>query len=57
MEICEVIYKCPDDTSPVVMNNFVNDEHKYIIRKDLVEKNDTKENNEARVISIDTENK
>ena len=34
----------------------VNGEHEDSIRKDLVEKNDTKVNVEGREISIDTEN-
>ena len=57
MEDCEAICEWPDDTFPVVMEDYVNDEHENSIRNDLVEENDTKENNEVREISIDTENK
>ena len=56
MEEGEVIYKLPYETSPVVMEDCVNNEHQYGIRKDLVYKNDTKVNDEVRRISIETEN-
>ena len=48
MEVCEVIDKPPDDTYPVVMEDYVDDEHEDIIREYLVEKNDTNENNKVR---------
>ena len=57
MQVCEVIDKLTDDRPPVVMEDCVNDEHEDSIRNYLVEENDTKENNEVREISIDTENK
>ena len=38
------------------MEDSVNDEHQYSIRKYLAEENDTKVNDEVRKISIDTEN-
>ena len=57
MEVCEVIDKFPDDTSPVVMEDYLKDEHEDRIRNDLVEENDTKENNEVRKISTETEKK
>ena len=57
MEACKVIYKCLDDTSPVVMYDYINYEYEDSIRKVLVEKNDAKENNDAIEISIETENK
>ena len=56
MEVCEVIYECPDDTSPVVMKYCVNDKHEDSIRKYLVEKNDTKVTDKVREISIETQN-
>ena len=56
VEVCGVIYKCPDDTPPVVMEYCVNDEHEDSTRKYLVEKNYTKVTNEVREISIETEN-
>ena len=42
MEVCEVIDKFPDERSPVVMEDYINDEREDIIRKYLVEKNGTK---------------
>ena len=42
IELCEVIYKCPNDRYPVMMDDSVNDEHEDIIRNDLVEKDDEK---------------
>ena len=42
MEVCEVIDKFPDDTYPVVMEVCVNEKYEDRIRKDLVEKKDTK---------------
>ena len=54
MEACEVINECPDYTSPVMMENCVNDEHEDSIRKYLVEKNDTKVTDEVQEISIET---
>ena len=48
MEVCEVIDKPPDDIYPVVMEDYVDDEHEDIIREYLVEKNDTNENNKVR---------
>ena len=56
MEECLVIDECPYDTSPVVVEDCVNDEHEGSIRKDLVERNDIKVNDEVRQISIETEN-
>ena len=53
-EVGQVIDKLSDDTSPVAMKNSLYYEHKDIIRKDLVQKNDTKENNEVKEISIET---
>ena len=38
MEVCEVIDKFPDERSPVVMEDYMNDECEDIIRKYLVEK-------------------
>ena len=57
MEVCEVIDKWPYNTSSVAMEHCVNDEHEDSTRKDLAEKNDTKENNEVRSISTKTESK
>ena len=37
MEDCEAICECPDDTFPVVMEDYVNDEHENSIRNYLVE--------------------
>ena len=54
LESCEVINEFPDYTSPVMMDNSVNDEHEDSIRKYLVEKNDTKVTDEAQEISIET---
>ena len=54
MEECEIIYDFPSDTSSVVMDDSVNDEHEDSIRKYLVEKNDTKVTDEAQEISIET---
>ena len=54
MKLCEVINECLDYTSPVMMDNFVNDEHEDNIRKYLVEKNDTKVTDEVQEISIET---
>ena len=54
MEVCEEINECPDYTSPVMMENCMNDEHEDNIRKYLVEKNDTKVTDEVREISIET---
>ena len=48
MDECEVIDEFPYDTSPLMMEDCVNNEHEDIIRKDLVEKNDTKLNDEVR---------
>ena len=56
MKGCEVIDECPDDTYPVVMEDFVNYEHEDSIKKYLIEENDTKVNYEVREISIYTEN-
>ena len=56
MEECGVIYECPDDTYPVGMDDFLNDEHENSIRKDLFEENYTNVNDEVREISIETEN-
>ena len=56
MEICEIIDKSLDDTYPVGMEDYVNDKHEDSIRKDLVEKNGTKNINEVREIQIETEN-
>ena len=54
MKACEVINECPDYTSPVMMDDFVNDEHEDNIRKYLVEKNDTTVTDEVQEISIET---
>ena len=43
-----MMYEWPGDKSPVVMEYCVNDEHEDIIRKDPVEKNGTKANDEVR---------
>ena len=48
MEEYEVVEKFSDDKSPVMIEGCVNDEHEDIIRKYLVEKNDTKVNNKVR---------
>ena len=45
MEVCEVIYKLLYVIYPVVMEDYINNEHEDSIRKYLVEKYDTKENN------------
>ena len=50
-------YVFPYDISPVFIEDCVNNEHEDSIRNGLVEKNDTKVNDEVREISIDTENK
>ena len=42
MELCGVIDKFTDDKSPVLMEDYANDEHADIIKKYLVKKNDTK---------------
>ena len=54
MEVCEEINECPDYTSPVMMENCVNDKHEDSIRNYLVKKNDTKVTDEVREISIET---
>ena len=36
MEVCEVIYENPDYTSPVVMEDCVNDEHEDSTRNDSI---------------------
>ena len=54
MELCEVIYKFPDDTSPIVMEDCVYYKHKDRIRKYLVEKMIQKKN-EVREILKKTE--
>ena len=56
MEECEVINECPDDTSPVVMEDCVNDEHEDSIRNDFIEEDVTEVNDEVREISIEIEN-
>ena len=38
MEVLEVLDKSPDDTSPVMMENCVNDKHEDSIKKYFVEK-------------------
>ena len=57
MEVWKVIDKFTNDTPPFVTGDYVNYEHEGRIRKDLVNRNDTKENNKLREISIQTENK
>ena len=52
MEECEVIDECTDEKSPVGMEDCINEEHKDRIRNNLVDKNDTKVNDEVREISI-----
>ena len=44
IEEYEFIDKLPEDTTPALMGDCVNDEHEDRIRKDLVDKNDTKVN-------------
>ena len=46
MEVCEVIYECPDDTSPVVIEDCVNKNLDDITRKYL---------NEINQIGVDEE--
>ena len=48
MEVCKVIDKFTNDTPPFVTEDDVNYEHEGRIRKDLVNRNDTKENNKLR---------
>ena len=57
MEVCEVIDKLPVDRYPAVMKDSINNEYETIVRKYLVEKNDTKHNNEVRELTIETEKK
>ena len=57
MEVWKVIDKFTNDTPPFVTGDYVNYEHEGRIRKDLVNRNDTKEKNKLREISIQTENK
>ena len=57
IEECELIDKLPEDTTPVLMGDCLNDEHEDSIRKDLVDRNDTKVNDKVREISIKAENK
>ena len=52
MEVCEVIDELSDEKPPIVMENFVNDEHKNSIRKYFVEKNDTEITDKVRQTSI-----
>ena len=42
MEVCEVIDKFPDETSPVIIEDSVNCDHEDITRKYLVDKKYTK---------------
>ena len=56
MEKFEVVYECPDDTSPVVMEDCLNDEHEDSIRNDPIEENDAEVHDELREIPIKTEN-
>ena len=56
MEECEVIFKCLYDTSPVVMEDCVNDEHEDSIINDFIEGNDTEVDGEVIEISKETEN-
>ena len=56
MEECELIYEFPDDTSLVVMGDFLQDEYEDIIRNGFIEENDTKVKNEVKDISIETAN-
>ena len=56
MELCEVIYEFPYDTSPVVMEDSVNVEHEDGIWKYLVEKNDTRVSDKVRGVSTENEN-
>ena len=48
MEECEIIYDFPSDTSSVVMDDSVNDEHEDGIRNDCIEENYTEVHNEVR---------
>ena len=48
MEECEIIYDFPSDTSSVVMDDSVNDEHEDSIRNDCIEENYTEVHNEVR---------
>ena len=41
MEEYEVIYDCPSETYPVVMEDCVKDEHDGSIRNNFIEENDT----------------
>ena len=46
MDVCEIIYECPDDTSPVVMEDRVNKNLDNITRKYLNEINEIGVNEE-----------
>ena len=49
MKDCEVIYEFPDDISPVVVEDCVNNEHEDGIRNDLIEENDAKVHDELNI--------
>ena len=52
----EVIDEWPDDTNPVVMEDFVNEELENRNQNDFIDENETELHDEEEEKSIDTEN-